>query len=56
MNTASISLEQGGDYAELNDIEVEQQQGDEANPLKNRKGSPPKPSSRNKLKATMTKM
>jgi hypothetical protein len=31
-------------------------QGDEADPLKNRKVSPPKPSSQKKSKATMTRM
>jgi hypothetical protein len=56
MKTASISPEQGGDDAELNDTEVEQQQGDEVDPLKKRKGSPLKPSSRKKSKATMMKM
>jgi hypothetical protein len=45
VKTASISLEQGGDGEELNDKEVEQQQDDEVDPLKKRKGLPPKPSS-----------
>jgi hypothetical protein len=56
MKTASISLEKGGDGKELDEKEVKQKQGDEFDPLKKRKGSPPKPSSRKKLKATMTKM
>ena len=56
VKTASISPEKGGDGEELNDKEVEQQQGDEVDPLKKRKGSSPKPSSRKKSKATMTKM
>jgi hypothetical protein len=56
VKTASISPEKGGDGEELNDKEVEQQQGDEVDPLKKRKGSHLKPSSRKKSKATMTKM
>jgi hypothetical protein len=36
--------------------EVKQKQGDEVDPLKKRKGSPLKPSSWKKSKATMTKM
>jgi hypothetical protein len=56
VKTASISPEQGGDGKELNDKEVEQKQGDEVDPLKKRKGSPLKPSSQKKSKATMTKM
>jgi hypothetical protein len=56
MRTTSISPEQVGDGEELNDKEFEQKQGDEVDPLNKRKGSPLKPSSRNKLKATMTKM
>jgi hypothetical protein len=56
MKTASISPEQGGDGKELDDKEFEQKQGDEVDPLKKRKGSPLKPSSQKKLKATMTKM
>jgi hypothetical protein len=56
VKTASISPEQGGDGEELDDKEVKQKQGDEVDPLKKRKGSPPKPSSRKKLKASMTKM
>jgi hypothetical protein len=43
--TASISPKQGGDGEELGDKEVEQQQGDEVDPLNKRKGSPLKPSS-----------
>jgi hypothetical protein len=39
----------------LNDKEFKQKQGDEVDPLK-RKGSPLKPSSRKKAKATITKM
>jgi hypothetical protein len=56
MKTASISLDQGGDGEELDDKEFEQKKGDEVDPLKKRKGSPLKPSSRKKSKATMTKM
>jgi len=56
MKIASISPEKGGDGEELNEKEVEQQQGDEVDPLKKRKGSPPKLSSQKKVKATMTKM
>jgi hypothetical protein len=56
MKTASIAPQQGGDGEYLGDKEVEQKQGDEVDPLKKRKGSPPKPSSRKKAKATMTKM
>jgi hypothetical protein len=56
MNTTSISLEKGGDGKELDDKEVEQKKGDEVDPLKKRKGLPPKPSSRKKSKASMTKM
>jgi hypothetical protein len=56
VKTASISPERGGDGEELNDKEVEQKQGDEVDPLRKRKGSPLKPSSRKKSKATMTKM
>jgi hypothetical protein len=56
VNTTSISPEKGGDGKELDDKEVEQKQGDEVDPLKKRKGSPPKPSSRKKSKASMTKM
>jgi hypothetical protein len=56
VKTSSISPEKGGDGEELNKKEVEQQQGDEADPLKKRKGSPLKPSSWKKVKATMTKM
>jgi hypothetical protein len=56
MRNASISPEQGGDGEELNEKEVEQNQGDKVDPLKKRKGSPLKPSSRKKSKATMTKM
>jgi hypothetical protein len=56
MKTASISPEKGGDGEELNDKEVKKKQGDKADPLKKRKGSPPKPSSQKKSEATMTKM
>jgi hypothetical protein len=53
----------GGDdeVEEINGKEDEQKQGevtlprDEVDPLKKRKVSPPKPSSRNKSRATMTK-
>jgi hypothetical protein len=62
--TASISPEQGGDddVEEMKDREVEQKKGevtpprDEADPLKKRKVSPPKPSSQKKSKAIVTKM
>jgi hypothetical protein len=56
IKTMSISAEQGGDG-----IEVEKKKGmvtpprDEEDPLKKRKGSPLKPSSRKKMKATRTK-
>jgi hypothetical protein len=56
VKTASISSEKGSDGKELDAKEVEQKQGDEVDPLKKRKGSPLKPSSRNKEKVTMTKM
>jgi hypothetical protein len=56
VKNASISLEQGGDGEDLNDKEVEKNQVDEVDPLKKRKGSPPKPSSRKKSKSSMTKM
>jgi hypothetical protein len=56
MKTTSISPEQGGDDEELGVKEVEQKQGDKVDPLKKRKGLPPKSSSRKKVKATMTKM
>jgi hypothetical protein len=56
VKTASISPEQGGDGEELDDKEVKQKQGDEVDPLKNRKGSPLKPSSQKKSKAFSTKM
>jgi hypothetical protein len=62
--TASTSPELGGDgdVEEMKDIEAEQNKGkvtpprDEADPLKKRKVSPLKPSSRNKSRATVTKM
>jgi hypothetical protein len=56
VKSASISPEQGGDGEELNEKEVEQKKGDEADSLKKSKGFPPKPSSQKKSKATMTKM
>jgi hypothetical protein len=56
VKTASISPEKGGDGEDLNEKEVEQKQGDEVDPLKKRKGSPLKPSSQKKSKASMTKM
>jgi hypothetical protein len=56
MNTSSISPEQGRDGEELDDKEVENKQGDEVDPLKKRKGSPLKPSSWKKSKASMTKI
>jgi hypothetical protein len=51
MKIASMSLEQGGDGKEINDIEYEHRKGEvtpsreEIDPLKKRKVSPPKPSS-----------
>jgi hypothetical protein len=62
--TASISPERGGDddIEEMKGKEVGQKKGevtpprDKADPLKKRKVSPLKPSSRKKLKATVTKM
>jgi hypothetical protein len=62
--TASVSLDQGGndEVEEINGKGDDQKQGkvtpprDEIDPLKKRKVSPPKPSSRRKSKATMTKM
>jgi hypothetical protein len=61
VNTASISPEQKGDGEEIDGIEDEQKKGEvtlpreEEDPSKKRKVSPPKPSSRKKVKATMTK-
>jgi heme-binding NEAT domain protein len=61
VKTASISAEEGGDGGELDGTEVEQKKGevtpprDEEDPSKKRKVSPPKPSSRKKMKATRTK-
>jgi hypothetical protein len=57
---ASLSPVKGGDEEELGGIEVEQRKRevtsprDEANPSKNRKTTPPRPSSRKKTKATWT--
>jgi hypothetical protein len=48
--------EQGGDGEELDEKEVKQNQGDKVDPLKKRKGSPPKTSSQKKSKSSMTKM
>jgi hypothetical protein len=62
MKTASISIEQGGGGGEIDGAEVEQKKGevtlprDEEDPLKKMKVSLLKPSSRKKIKATMTKM
>jgi hypothetical protein len=62
VKTASISPAQGGDGGEIDGTEVEQKKGevtpprDEEDPSKKRKVSPPKPSSRKKSKASMTKM
>jgi hypothetical protein len=56
VKTSSISPEHGGDGEELDDKEFEQKQGDEVDPLNKKKGSPPKPSSWKKSKASMTKM
>jgi hypothetical protein len=63
-NNASTSPHRGGDdeVEEIDEKEEEKKQGevtpprDEANPLKKRKVSPPKPSSRKKSRSTMTKM
>ena len=63
-NTASISPGWGGDeeLEEINWKEYEQKQGkvtsprDEADPLKKRKVSPPKPSFWKKSRATLTKI
>jgi hypothetical protein len=60
----SVSPDRGGDneVEEINGKEAEQKQGkvtpprDETVPLKKRKVSPPKPSSRKKSRATVTKM
>jgi hypothetical protein len=62
--TASVSPDRGGDdeVEEINGKGVEQKQGevtpprDEVDPLKKRKVSPLKPSSRKKSRATVTKM
>jgi hypothetical protein len=62
VKTASISPERGGDGEEIDGTEAEQKKGevtpprDEEDPSKKRKVSPPKPSSRKKSKASMTKM
>jgi hypothetical protein len=59
--TPSISPEKGGDGGEIDGTAVEQRKGevtpprDEEDPEKKRKVSPPKPSSRKKMKATRTK-
>jgi hypothetical protein len=61
VKTASISAEQGGDGVEIDGTKVELKKGevtpprDEEDPSKKRKVSPPKPSSRKKVKATRTK-
>jgi hypothetical protein len=59
MKTASISIDQGGDGREIDGVEVEQNKGEVTpprnDPLKKRKVSPPKPSSRKKVKETRTK-
>jgi hypothetical protein len=62
--TASVSPDRGGDdeVEEINGKEDEQKQGevrpprDETDPMKKRKFSPLKPSSRKKSRATVTKM
>ena len=60
--TASVSLDWGGEEEELNGTGAEKKQGkvtplrDETDPLKKRKVSPPKPSSRKKSRAIVTKM
>jgi hypothetical protein len=59
---ASISPDRGGEEEEINGTGSEQKQGkvtpprDETDPLKKRKVSPLKPSSRKKSRATVTKM
>jgi hypothetical protein len=61
VKTSSISPKKGGDGEEIDSAEVEQKKGevtpprDEEYPLKKRKVSPLKPSSRKKSKATRTK-
>jgi hypothetical protein len=61
VKTASISAEQGGDGREIYGVEVEHKKGevtlprDEEDPLKKRKVSPLKPSSRKKSKEIRTK-
>jgi len=58
--TASLSPAKGGDDEELGGTKVEQSKGkvthprDEEDPSKKRKITPPKPSSKNKTKATHT--
>jgi heme-binding NEAT domain protein len=60
MKTASLSHVKGGDDEELGGTEVEQTKGevtsprDEEYPSKKRKITPPKPSSKNKTKASRT--
>ena len=62
VNTASILVEKGGYGEEIDGAKVEHNKGevtlprDEEDPSKKRKVSLPKPSSQNKVKATMTKM
>jgi hypothetical protein len=56
MNISSISPKKGGDGEDLNEKEVEQQQGDKDDPMRKRKVLPPKASSQKKVKVTMTKM
>jgi hypothetical protein len=62
VKTASMSPEQGGDGEEIDGTEAEQRKGevtpprDEEDPSKKRKVSPPKPSSRKRSKAPITKM
>jgi hypothetical protein len=59
--TASVSPDRGGEE-EMNGTGVEKKKGkvtlprDEADPLKKRKVSPPKPSSHKKSRTTLTKM
>jgi hypothetical protein len=63
-NTASVSPDRGGDdeVEDINGTGDEKKQGevtasrDETDPLKKRKVSPLKPSSRKKLRVTLTKM
>jgi len=54
MRMNSITPDQGGDGGDLE--EVKQRPEDKVEIIKKRKGSPPKPSSRKKSKAPVTKI